>query len=113
MLTIQPVEFDWRPAVADVTCVPSTTVGPSTYLSPEASQETVWSLGSSHWDFWSVYPTVAFQLSSTVLAFGPGLQTSLSNSFMVAALTWLGSPNGPVSLEAAGDAVEVGDVVRR
>ena len=35
---------------------------------------------------------VFFQLSSTVFAFGPGVQTSWSNSFIVAALTLDASP---------------------
>ena len=72
--------------------VPSKTAGPSTYLVPFASQETVWLVRLSHWSPASVYPTVFFQLSSTVVALGPGLQTSLSNSFMVAAFTWDASP---------------------
>ena len=47
----------------------------------------------SHGELFSVYPgTVVFQLSFTVFAFGPGLQTSASNCFMVAALTADASP---------------------
>ena len=47
----------------------------------------------SHGESSSEYPgTVDFQLSFTVFAFAPGLQTSLSNCFMVAALTADASP---------------------
>src|SRR5262252_737088 len=74
---------------------------------------------SSHWAFCRVYPTVAFQLSSTVLGLGPGLHTIWSNSFLVCALTLLGSPKvvadaGAVEdglALAAGVAVAFADVV--
>ena len=79
--------------LTEVTSVPLTTAGPSTYLVPDESQETVWILRVSHGDLFSVYPgTVDFQLSFTVFAFGPGLQTSSSNCFMVAAFTADASP---------------------
>src|SRR5215472_18115742 len=90
--TTHCVVFCCRPVFTEVTSVPSKTALSSTYLVPLASQETIWLLMSSHWAFPRVYPTVAFQLSSTVLGLGPGLHTSLSNSFLVSALTLLGSP---------------------
>ncbi len=64
-----------------------------------------------------MYPgTVLFQLSSTVYWFGPGLQTSASNCFIVAALTADGSPKVVVAEAVApglalGVAVAAGDVV--
>ena len=91
-LTTHCVLFDCRAGVTPVSWVPSKTVGPSTYLVPLASQETIWLVGLSHWSPASVYPTVAFQLGSTVVALGPGLHTSLLNSFMVAAFTLDESP---------------------
>src|SRR5215831_10340879 len=90
--TTHCVVFCCRPVLTEVTSVPSKTALSRTYLVPLASQETIWLLMSSHWAFCRVYPTVAFQLSSTVLGLGPGLHTSLSNSFLVSALTLLGSP---------------------
>src|SRR5215475_12535509 len=90
--TTHCVVFCCRPVFTEVTSVPSKTALSSTYLLPLASQETIWLLMSSHWALPRVYPTVAFQLSSTVLALGPGLHTSLLNSFLVSALTLLGSP---------------------
>ncbi len=73
--------------------MPDSVAGPSTYFVPLGSQETVWILLSFQGESASVYPgTVLFQLSSTVFSFGPGLQTSASNFFIVAALTADGSP---------------------
>src|SRR5215472_11353976 len=117
--TTHCVVFCCRPVFTEVTSVPSKTALSSTYLVPLASQETIWLLMSSHWAFCRVYPTVAFQLSSTVLGLGPGLHTIWSNSFLVCALTLLGSPKvvadaGAVEdglALAAGVAVAFADVL--
>src|SRR5580704_15439516 len=93
MLTIHWPLLVFRAALTEVMSWPLTTAGPSTYLLPDASQETFWIFRLSHGEASSLYPgTVLFQVSLTVFAFGPGLQTSLSNSFIVAALTADGSP---------------------
>ena len=91
-LTTHCVVFCCRPGDTPVSCVPSKTAGASTYLVPFASQETIWPVLLSHWSPDSVYPTVFFQLSLTVWAFGPGLQTILLNSFSVAGFTFDESP---------------------
>ena len=73
--------------------MPVSVAGPSTYFVPFGSQETVWIFDVFHGEASSLYPgTVFFQASFTVTSFGPGVQTSWSNSFMVAALTADGSP---------------------
>ena len=73
--------------------MPGTATGPSTYFVPAESQETVWFVELSHGESASLYPgTVLFQLSFTVFAVAPGVQTSSLNCFMVAALTADGSP---------------------
>src|SRR6185437_2770774 len=91
-LTTHCVLFCCRAGVTAVSCVPSKTAGPRTYLVPFGSHETVWFFNSSHWSPASVYPTLPFQLSSTVVGLGPGLHTSLSNSFLVPAFTKDASP---------------------
>ena len=91
-LTTHCVLFCCRAGVTPVSWVPSKTAGPRAYLVPLGSQETIWLVRSSHWSPASVYPTLGFQLSSTVVALGPGLHTSLLNSFMVAAFTLDASP---------------------
>src|SRR5215472_9928958 len=105
--TTHCVVFCCRPVFTEVTSVPSKTALSSTYLVPLASQETIWLLMSSHWAFCRVYPTVAFQLSSTVLGLGPGLHTILSNSFLVSALTLLGSPKVGADAGAVADGLAV------
>ncbi len=108
MLTIHCELFWSRAAVSLVSWVPSKTVGPSTYLSPLGSQETIWFFGMSHWSPASEYPTLAFQSSSTVVSLAPGLHTSLLNSFMVAAFTSDGSPYWVEDAEVDDVAVGVG-----
>ena len=48
-LTTHCVEFCCRPGDTPVSWVPSKTDGPSAYLMPLASQETIWPVLSSHW----------------------------------------------------------------
>ncbi len=43
--------LDWsRPALGDLSHSPKTIAGPSTYLMPCGSQETIWDLGAFHVD---------------------------------------------------------------
>ena len=114
--TTHCVVFCRMPAFTEVSSVPSKTAGPSTYLMPLGSHDTIWLLVSSYWSAFRVYPTVAFQLSFTVVELGPGLHTSLLNSFSVAALTREGLPYvvGVVAVElgdALALAVGVADVL--
>src|SRR5215468_2518239 len=108
--TTHCVVFCCRPVLTEVTSVPSKTALSRTYLLPLASQETIWLLMSSHWALPRVYPTVAFQLSSTVLALGPGLHTSLLKSCLVSALTLLGSPKVVAAAGEDGLALAAGVV---
>jgi len=79
---------------------------------PLGSHDTIWLLVSSYWSAFRVYPTVAFQLSFTVVELGPGLHTSLLNNFSVAALTREAFPYvvGVVAVEL-GDALALADGV--
>ena len=79
-------EFCCSTAFTPVTSVPLNTALSRTYLLPAESHDTIWLPVSSHWASCWVYPTVACHLEST-LPFLPGVQTSLRNSFIVAALT--------------------------
>ena len=104
--TTHCVVFCRMPVFTEVTSGPSKTAGPSAYFMPLGSHDTIWLLVSSYWSAFRVYPTVAFQLSFTVVELGPGLHTSLLNSFSVAALTREGLPYvvGVVAV-ALGDAL--------
>ena len=110
--TTHCVVFCRMPVFTEVTSGPSKTAGPSAYFMPLGSHDTIWLLVSSYWSAFRVYPTVAFQLSFTVVELGPGLHTSLLNSFSVAALTREALPYvvGVVAVEL-GDALALADGV--